>query len=255
MNRATPSTSPASAAGCNAVIQTPTRSSEHQLEVAGRSVLAYLSQPEQGGPGILLLHAWWGLKPFFKQLCDRLAEQGFVALAPDLRNGQIAGTVDEARELMEKSDSQFTKAAVMAATEYLLNLPNRKGQKIGVIGFSMGAAWSLVVASSVPDQVAAAVLFYGSGEVDVNKIKSKILGHYSDVDAWEPYDEIKQLEANMKAAGVDVQFHLYPGRPHWFVEADRPEYDPEAAKLAWERTFGFLRAHLGTDAAPGAYNG
>jgi carboxymethylenebutenolidase len=222
----------------------PTRSSEHQLTVRGRSVKAYLAEPQNGGPGILLLHAWWGLKPFFKQLCDRLAEQGYVALAPDLRNGHIARTIAEATELMEKSDSHFMNDAVLAAKDHLLSLPNRKGQKIGVLGFSMGAAWSLVVASSVPDQVAAAVLFYGSGEVDVSKIKAKILGHYSDVDEWEPYDEIKQLESKMQAAGVDVQFHVYPGRPHWFVEDDRPEYDPEAAKLAWDRTYEFLRRNL-----------
>lgn len=221
-----------------------TTRSEHQLTVDGRSVQAYLAEPENGGPGILLLHAWWGLKPFFKQLCDRLAEQGFVALAPDLRNGQIARTIAEATELMEKSDSHFMKEAVLAAKDHLLSLPNRTGRKIGVLGFSMGAAWSLVVAASVPDQVAAAVLFYGAGEVDVSKIKAKVLGHYSDVDEWEPYDEIKQLESRLQAAGVDVQFHLYPGRPHWFVEEDRPEYDPEAAKLAWDRTYEFLRRNL-----------
>ncbi len=224
----------------------PIRSSQHQLTVSGRRVEAYLALPEHTGPGILLLHAWWGLKPFFKQLCDRLAEQGFVALAPDLRNGQIAKTVEEAQQLMAQSDSHFTKAAVLAATEYLLSLPEREGQAIGVIGFSMGAAWSLVVASSVPDRVAAAVLFYGAGEVDVNSIKAKVLGHYSDVDKWEPHDEIRQLESRLKLAGVDVQFHLYPGRPHWFVEEDRPEYDPEAAAMAWQRTFEFLRLHLGS---------
>ncbi len=218
--------------------------SEPQLKVDGRSVGTYLAQPENGGPGILLLHAWWGLKPFFKQVCDRLAEQGFITFAPDLRNGEIARTVDEAKALMEKSDERFTGGIVTAASNYLLGLPDRKGQKIGVIGFSMGGNWALNVASSIPGQVAATVLVYGAGESDFAKIKSKVIGHFSDVDEWEDYDYVKLMESRLKAAGVDVQLYVYPGRAHWFVEEDRPEYDQEAAALLWDRTVGFLKANL-----------
>ncbi len=220
------------------------RSTDIELAVNGKPVQAFLAKPENGGPGILLLHAWWGLKPFFKQTCDRLAEQGFVVLAPDLRNGQIAQTIDEAKEMMEKSDSQRTANIIMAAREHLLHLPERKGESIGVVGFSMGAAWALVVAAHKPEQIAATVLFYGSGEVDFGSLQSKVVGHYSDVDDWEPYDDIQQLEKKMKTAGVDVQFYTYPGKAHWFVEEDRPEYDAEAARLAWDHTFEFLKENL-----------
>jgi len=218
--------------------------SEPQLKVNGKSVATYLAQPENGGPGILLLHAWWGLKPFFKLVCDRLAGQGFITLAPDLRNGEIARTVDEAKALMEKSDDHFTGEIVTSASNYLLGLPNRKGQKIGVIGFSMGANWALNVASSIPGQVAASVLVYGAGEADFTKIKSRVIGHFSDVDEWEQFDYVKQMESRMKASGVDVQLYVYPGRAHWFVEEDRPEYDPVAAALLWDRTYGFLKRNL-----------
>ena len=81
------------------------QTSEIELTVNDKKVKAYLA--DGSGPGILLLHAWWGLKPFFKQVCDRIAEQGFTVLAPDLRDGQIAKTIDEAKALMEKSDSQL----------------------------------------------------------------------------------------------------------------------------------------------------
>ncbi len=224
--------------------QTPVQKSELQLKVNGRTATAYLARPENGGPGVLVLHAWWGLKPFFKQVCDRLAEQGFVALAPDLRNGQIARTVDEAKELMEKSDRHFAGEVVTSAGDYLLGLPDRKGKKIGLVGFSMGGQWSLSVAATRPEQVAATVLFYGAGDEDWGKIRSKVLGHFTDVDEWEDYEYVKKMEGLLKAAGVDVQFHVYPGRAHWFVEEDRPEYDPAAAKLAWDRTFEFLKANL-----------
>ncbi len=215
-----------------------------ELKAKGKDFTAYLAEPENGGPGILLLHAWWGLKPFFKQTADRLAEQGFVVLAPDLRNGQVAKTVEEAQQLMEKSDTQQTGEIVMAAKDHLLSLPGCQGDHIGVIGFSMGGAWALVVAEHVPEQVAAVVLFYGNGEVDPHKIRSAVQGHFSDVDEWEPYEYVQRLEQGLKEAGVEAQFHVYPGKPHWFVEEDRPEYDAEATGLAWSRTIAFLKQNL-----------
>ena len=129
--------------------------SEIQLNVNDKKVNAHLANG--GGAGVLVLHAWWGLKPFFKEICDQLAEQGFTALAPDLRDGQIAKTIDDAKALMEKSDGQFVGDVVMAAKDYLRGIVNGK---IGVIGFSMGAAWALVIASTQPEQIAAIVLFY-----------------------------------------------------------------------------------------------
>lgn len=215
--------------------------SEIKLDVNGKSVNAYLASPKDGGPGVLVLHAWWGLKPFFKQLCDRLAEQGFTALAPDLRNGQIAKTIEEAKALMEKSDGQLVDDTVMAAKDYLRELV--KG-KIGLIGFSMGGAWALILASTTPEQIAATVLFYGNEGVDVGKITSKVMGHYSDNDEWEPNEYVEKTFGEMKSAGVDATLHIYPGVAHWFVESDRPEYDSAAASLAWERTFEFLKKNL-----------
>jgi carboxymethylenebutenolidase len=216
--------------------------SEIKLDVNGKSVNAYLASPANGGPGILLLHAWWGLKPFFKQVCDQLAGHGYVVLAPDLRDGQIATTIDEAKELMQKSDDQLTGEIVMAAKDYLYTLTKNK---IGLIGFSMGAAWALVTASRDPDKIAATVLFYGAYPgMDFSKVKSKVLGHFCEVDEWEPLEGVREMEADMHSAGVDATLHFYPNAGHWFVEEDRPEYDPAAAQLAWERTYEFFQNNL-----------
>jgi carboxymethylenebutenolidase len=215
--------------------------SEIQLDVNGKKVNAYLAAPADGGPGVLVLHAWWGLKPFFRQVCDRLAEQGFTALAPDLRDGQIAQTIDEAKALMEKSDGDFIGQVVFTAKDRLRDMTK---EKIGAVGFSMGAAWALVLASSVPEQVAAVVLFYGNEDVDVSKITAKVLGHFSDHDEWEPNEWVDLKFGQMQAAQVDATRHTYPGVAHWFVESDRPEYDPAAASLAWARTFEFLKKTL-----------
>jgi carboxymethylenebutenolidase len=213
--------------------------SEIKLDVNGKKVNAYLA--DGGGPGVLLLHAWWGLKPFFKEVSDRLAGQGFTVLAPDLRNGQVAKTIDEAKALMEKSDGQFVGDTVMAAKDYLRGMV--KG-RIGAVGFSMGGAWALIAAANKPEEFGAIVLFYGNEGVDYGKITARVMGHYSDNDEWEPNEFVENTFAEFKKAGVDATLHIYPGVAHWFVEEDRPEYDSSAAALAWERTFEFLRSAL-----------
>jgi carboxymethylenebutenolidase len=217
------------------------QTSNIQLKVNDKVTHAYLAAPQNGGPGVLVLHAWWGLKPFFKQVCDQLAKQGFSALAPDLYQGRIAATIDEAKALIEERDSELMGDIVKAAKDHLTSLCG--GKTIAVMGFSMGAAWSLAVAENEPD-VSAAVLFYGAGEADFSKVKAKILGHFAEVDEWEPLEYVRMMEDGMKAAGVDVTLHLYPKAAHWFVEEDRPEYDSTSALLAWSRTYEFLRKNL-----------
>ena len=213
--------------------------SDIELMVNGKKVNAYLANG--GGPGVLVLHAWWGLKPFFKQVCNQIASQGFTVLAPDMREGQIATTIDEAKALMENSNSDFTGGVVFTAKDYLRE--STKG-KIGVVGFSMGGAWALILASTVSEQVGAVTLFYGNEDVDVSKITAKVMGHFSDNDEWEPNEWVDKKFGQMKEAGVDYTLHIYPGVAHWFMEDDRPEYDSAAAQLAWSRTFEFLKAAL-----------
>ena len=214
-----------------------------KLEVNGKRFNAYLASPAKSGPGILVLPSWWGLKPFFKQVCDQLAEHGYTALAPDYYDGRIGNTIDEAKALQEKaeSDLEAMRAMVTGAKDHLAKL--RKGEPIGVLGFSMGTDWAVITAANDPE-IAATVLFYGGYSVDFSKMKSKVLGHYAEKDEWQPFENAKAMEQNMKAAGVDVTLYLYKGAAHWFMEADRPEYDPAAAKLAWERTFDFLKQNL-----------
>lgn len=214
-------------------------SSEIKLNVNDKQVNAYLANG--GGTGILLLHAWWGLKPFFKQFCDRLAAQGFTVLAPDMRDGQIATTIDEAKALMEKSNGEFVGDVVLAAKEHLRGMVSGK---IGLVGFSMGAGWALIVAAAEGEQIGATVLFYGNEYADYEKITSKVMGHYSDNDEWEPNEYVEKTFAAFKTANVDATLHIYPGVAHWFMEEDRPEYDSAAAQLAWTRTVEFLKKNL-----------
>ena len=215
------------------------QTSEIQLIVNEKKANAYLANG--GGPGVLVLHAWWGLNPFFKKVADQLAEQGFTALAPDLMSGKVATTVEEAKELINTVEDEYASGVVNTAKDYLCEITNGK---IGAIGFSMGGWWSLSIASSAPDQVGAIALFYGNGEADFGKIKAKVMGHFSDADEWEPMEYVDKTFAAFEKAGVDATLNIYPGVAHWFMEDDRPEYNAEASQLAWERTYKFLKENL-----------
>jgi carboxymethylenebutenolidase len=212
------------------------------FDVNGQPSKGYLATPTQPtAPGVIVLHAWWGLNPFFKSLCDRLASEGFVAFAPDLNNGKVAKTVDEAKQLMSEIQFEQKKAVVATLVDFMRSQPLDRNEALVLIGFSMGAAWSLVLASQLPEDIGKVVLFYGVDDVEFSKIRAEIIGHYSDVDEWEPLDGIQAMEAGMRAAGLNPTLYIYPNKSHWFFEEDRPEYDPEAAALAWTRTLEFLR--------------
>lgn len=217
-----------------------------EYEVDGMSASGYLARPDSGvGPGVLVLHSWWGLTPFFKGLCDRLAGEGFTALAPDRYGGPTAATVEEAEALQSTQDFERTGRIVTGAASYLREHPATAGGAIGVIGFSAGAAWAIHLSSLLPDEVAAVVAFYGTEGANFAAAKARFLGHYADPDEWEPIEGVQQMEADMRAAGMDVTFHFYPGAGHWFFEEDRPDaYDAAAAGLAWERTVTFLKNNL-----------
>lgn len=212
------------------------------FDVDGKATRGYLALPSQSNaPGIIVLHAWWGLNPFFKELCDRLAAEGFAVFAPDLNEGRVATTVPEAEQIMTELDSGRKHAVVAAAPAFLRGRPEVLQEPFALIGFSMGASWSLVLASEQPEEVDKVILFYGAGEGDFTKIKAEILGHYSDTDEWEDIKYVRAMENDMRKAGLNPSFYIYPQMAHWFFENDRPEFDPQAAELAWTRTLDFLR--------------
>ncbi len=221
-----------------------------RYEHEGTAGTAYLAVPETGGgPGVLVLHAWWGLNDFFKSFCVRLSKAGFVALAPDLYNGQIATTVTEAEELLAKrgvfSNSEATKKSVMGAFQYLRSHPAVRGVRLGAIGFSMGGFWALWLSGEAAEDIRAVVDFYSYGEGDFAKSHADYLGHFATVDQYEPIDGIRKLENSLRSAGRNVTFHFYDNVGHWFFENNRPDaYNEAAAKLAWDRTLAFLRENI-----------
>lgn len=219
------------------------------VDVKATGRRAYLAVPNGGsGLGVLVLHAWWGLTPDFTDVCDRLAAAGFVALAPDLyADGATATTIAEAEVLRDAQEDAASevKSIVLDAADQLREMPAVTGDQIGVIGFSLGAYWALLLSQERPDDVSAVVTVYGTDDGDYESARAAYLGHFAENDDYEPLQAVHALEAKIRAAGREAVFHVYPGTGHWFVEPSQPDaYDAGAAEMVWERTLAFLKAQL-----------
>jgi len=220
----------------------------------GQAVQGYLAEPPspQGAPGVVVIQEWWGLNDQIRGVADRYAEQGYRALVPDLYRGKSTVEAAEAEHLMTNLD--FGAAAgqdVRGAVQYL---KASGSAKVGVTGFCMGGALTMLSAVHVPE-VDAAVVFYGYPPldyVDAAKIKAPLMGHWATRDVPFPIAGVDALEVKLQAAHVDYDFHRYDAQHAFFNETqvgDRKllpviEYEPAAAHLAWQRTLGFFSRHL-----------
>jgi carboxymethylenebutenolidase len=205
----------------------------------------FLAVPSIGrGPGVLVLHAWWGLNDTIKDFCTRLTDAGFVAFAPDLYHGKVADNVADAEALGQALDANHlqAKAEIAEATRFLHEQVGQAGDGLAVIGFSLGAYYALDLAAADSGRIRSVVLFYGTGGGDFSNSRADYLGHFAENDEFEPQANVDDLEEALRRAGRWVTFHRYSGTGHWFFEPDRSQaYNPAAASLAWERTLAFLR--------------
>jgi carboxymethylenebutenolidase len=218
----------------------------------GKEVKGYLAEPAAGAkaPGIVVIQEWWGLNNQIKGVADRFAAAGYRALVPDLYRGKVAVEAKEAEHLM--TNLNFGDAAgqdVRGAVQHL----KQSSSKVGVTGFCMGGALTLLSAVNVPE-VDAAVPWYGFPPleyIDAAKIKAPLLGHYAIDDVPFPIATVDKLEQKLRAANVKFEFHRYKAQ-HAFANETAvgagklpiTEYNPEAAELAWRRTLEFFGKHL-----------
>src|SRR4030066_927530 len=135
-----------------------------EFQVDGGKMTAYLAAPERGdGPGVLVLHAWWGLTDFFKSFCDRLAGEGFVVLAPDLYHGATTATIEQAKRLRSKVDRSQVRKEIIAAADALRYHPYVRGDRFATVGFSLGAYWALWLGGGRLFDHSPGVLFHRKG--------------------------------------------------------------------------------------------
>lgn len=219
----------------------------------GNTASGYLATPASGsGPGILVIQEWWGLDSETKSVADRLAADGFVALAPDLYHGELAGhtEMDKAGKLMHSLPPDRAGRDMSGAIDYLASHKAVTGKGIGVVGFCMGGMLAFIIAANRPDKIKAVVPFYGfpqgDSEPDWSKLTATIRGHMAEKDDFFPPDAARALEAKLKGMGKDVTLTVHPGTGHAFMASHNAlgTHNAAVAQKLWPDVVSFLKTTL-----------
>lgn len=216
----------------------------------GSTAHGYLATPESGsGPGVIVIQEWWGLVSHIADMTDRLAAEGFVALAPDLYGGATTHDAETASQLMQQLPVEQATRDLSGAVDFLLDHEAVNGSQVGAVGFCMGGGFVLLLAAQQGDRIAAAVPFYGviPGDTpDFSQLSAAMMGHFGELDEMASPAAAGRLAATIEAqSGQAPEFHYYPAG-HAFANDENPlgTYDAEQAALAWGRTVDFLHAKL-----------
>ena len=213
-----------------------------QLTVDRTAHRAHVRVPAGATTGVVVLHAWWGLNDDVVAYADRLADEGFGVLAPDMFGGQTATRIEDAERLSSEGDEGAPPIVVAAVDALGEHLPS--DAPLAVLGFSFGAAYAIWAPSDRP-RLAASVAYYGTYYGDfLARSQAPLLGHFAADDPYEPEESVKALEDALRDAGRRAEIHRYPGTGHWFAEPSRDAYRADAAELAFRRTVDFLRREL-----------
>jgi carboxymethylenebutenolidase len=214
----------------------------------GSTGQGYLAAPEAGGPGVIVIQEWWGLVEHIRNVCDRFAGAGFVALAPDLYRGRTVSEPDEAGKAMMAMQLDRAALDMSGAVDELQR--RTQGDGVGVIGFCMGGGLALVLACNRPDAVRAVVACYGvipwaDAQPDYAAMSAAALIHCAERDQSFPPEAATDLGHRLRALGRESEVIIHPGADHAFFNDDRPEvYDAEAAAKLWDSSVAFLLNHL-----------
>jgi carboxymethylenebutenolidase len=211
----------------------------------------YLATPASGsGPGVVIIQEWWGLNDQLREVCDAWAADGFTTLAPDLYHGVVTSEPDEAGKLMMSLNIEQAAKDMVGAVDRLATHDAVAGDGVGVIGFCMGGALALWLATLRPERVRAVAPFYGvvgwpATQPDWSRLSCPVQGHYAEIDDFAGPAAIAQLADELRGLGKHVEIFTYPGTEHAFTNHHRSEvHDVEATGLAFDRAKKFLRENL-----------
>jgi len=220
----------------------------------GATAGGYLSRPPGGsGPGVIVVQEWWGLDWGLKEMADRLATGGFVALAPDLYHVELAAhtEMDKAGQLMQSLPPDRAARDMSGAVDYLAAHDAVTGDGLGVVGFCMGGMLALILAANRPDRIKAVVPFYGfpqgDAEPDWSRLAAKVRGHMAEHDDFFSPAAAGALEQKLQALGKDVTFTVHPGSGHAFMAPHNAlgTLDEDLARQIWPGVLAFLHETLG----------
>ena len=212
----------------------------------GAMTKGYLATPASGkGPGVLVIQEWWGLVQHIKNVCDRLAAEGFSALAPDMYHGQTASEPDGAGKLFMALNIGQAEKDLRGAATYLAQ--HSTTARLGAVGFCMGGQLALFAGTLNPS-VGAVVNFYGihpNVKPDYSKLSGPVLGLFAEKDGFVTPQVAKDTDAAIKKAGKPSEINVYPNVDHGFFNDERPDvYNQAAADDAWRRTLAHFRQNL-----------
>lgn len=215
----------------------------------GHTCQGYLATPEAGakGPAVVVIQEWWGLVDHIRDVVDRFAKEGFVAIAPDLYHGKTTKSPDDAGKMLMELDAERAVREIAAAGAYVTSLPECSSSKYAVIGFCMGGALAQYTATQDAEHVGAAASFYGGFKKvspDWEKLSAPILLVYGEKDQGVPAEHGKALKAKLDELGKSADLQIYPDADHAFFNDQRPNYKPDAAADAWRRTLELFRRSL-----------
>ncbi len=237
-----------SIAAVRAAVTSPAMGESIQFAANGRDAGGYLAIPLGGqGPGVVVIQEWWGLVDHIKDVCDRFATEGFVALAPDLYDGKATRSPDEAGKLFMALNIAKAGTDIQGAAGALKERREVTSERVGVIGFCMGGQLALYSAAEYPDRISAVVDFYGAHpNVRINpaRLRVPVQCHFAKRDNSIKEKDARAFTKKVQAAGGSIESYFYD-TDHAFFNDTRPTvYDRAAATLAWERTLTFLRAKV-----------
>ncbi|MFA6955640.1 MAG: dienelactone hydrolase family protein [Thermoanaerobaculia bacterium] len=213
-----------------------------------QGILAMTESTAKGRPALILVQEWWGLNDWIKQNAERYASMGYVVVAPDLYRGKIAADADEAHQLMRGMPEDRAMADLQGAFEYLASRPDVDPKRIGVVGWCMGGGYALALGIAEP-RLAAVVINYGRLVTDpatIAKIKPAVQGNFGATDKGIPVDDVKAFEKALKTTNGSVDFMIFDGAGHGFMNPNnKTGYAAAAADTAWKRMDAFLAKNLG----------
>lgn len=218
--------------------------------VDGTTVNGYLALPSEealGVPGIIVIHEWWGLNRNMRTMADRLASEGYAALAVDLYGGEVAEAPERARELMQRAMQDPAEAEENLRQAYTYLEERLQAPRIGVIGWCFGGGWSLQTALLMPEKIDAAVIYYGRLVTDpeqLDKLEMPILGIFGAEDEGIPVESVREFQSQLQELGKDATIEIYEGADHAFANPSGERFQAAAAADAWKNTVEFLAEHL-----------
>jgi carboxymethylenebutenolidase len=198
------------------------------------------------GPAIIVIQEWWGVVPHIRDVCERFAREGFLAVAPDLYHGKATSSPDEAGRMMMELDIDRAEREIGAAGEFALGRSECTSKSYGVVGFCMGGALAQFAATRQP-KVAAAVSFYGGFKrvkPEWKNLTAPLLLIYAENDRGVPPLHGRELKTRLERVGKNVELIIYPGADHAFFNESSRNYKPDAAADAWRHTLAFFRKHV-----------